>query len=615
MVRTKDGEIKRKAREKAAKEKERRNVGRDKEPGAPASVDEGETVKRKRSAPTTFTISERRVVQKKPKKMKKKKPEEPADPEESDEDDWKEYYAIRELLMEMFKYGRKWFVTGFLGEPDKFNTIWSEARVRWNAEHSNTLHVFDDWAVKREGFESAKGIVLAKDSIRLPKAEVIGKGGATIGVLKGKSLTTWSKVSKKCKKTGQSKQNPKKKSVKKKQHAVAVAREQADPVVNPTTVAPKVLPQSMDGKSLSPTATTEQRSPEQVVMTGGDSAPKSIPVNIGDINQSPPTITGRCLPEEGAKKGVKQAAVVHANTAAKLKLKKKKKKKKEEIKGVRKTATDIAFPLLFDFFSQGKTLNCSLLSGNCRKDIISVIAQHAIVVSGQDHLDFGKFRKECTRKMQNIRKNFGEVMERLAGTVLQLAPELDADTPDLALGLLESGCGWLSAIVVSDAFQFFRRQVITVRHVQLIVLHVAARVSWRNLDMKQGKRNALVSSLNKVHLVAQEFIGNKVCSTDKGADGLVARLLADKSDKIVKAIRGLLVGWQKGGVDVESAVTLEEQKSAGTGEVTKSALGAGVTPKPECESDQKTECALERGHSLLTPSPFRSKPGGGEYYW
>ena len=214
--------------------------------------------------------------------------------------------------------------------------------------------------------------------------------------------------------------------------------------------------------------------------------------------------------------------------------------------------------------------------------------------------------------MQNIRNNFGEVMERLAGTLLQLAPELDADTPDLALGLLESGCGWLSAIVVSDAFQFFRRQVITVRHVQLIVLHVAARVSWRNLDMKQSKRKALVSSLNKVHLVAQEFIGNKVCSTDKGADGLVARLLADKSDKIVKAIKGLLVGWQKGGVDVESAATLEEQKSAGTGEVTKSALGAGVTPEPESESDQKTESALERGPSSLTPSPFRSKPDGGE---
>ena len=45
---------------------------------------------------------------------------------------------------------------------------------------------------------------------------------------------------------------------------------------------------------------------------------------------------------------------MHANTAAKLKLKKKKKKKKEEIKGVRKTATDIAFPLLFDFFLKEK---------------------------------------------------------------------------------------------------------------------------------------------------------------------------------------------------------------------------------------------------------------------
>ena len=63
---------------------------------------------------------------------------------------------------------------------------------------------------------------------------------------------------------------------------------------------------------------------------------------------------------------------------------------------------------------------------------------------------------------------------------------------------------------------------------------------------------------------------------------------------------------------MESVAKLEEQKSAGTGEVTKSALGAGVIPDPDSESDQKTECAIERGPSSFTPSPVRSKPGDGQ---
>ena len=581
---------------------------------------------------------------------------EPTEPEDSDEDKRKTHYAIGKLLMEFKVRDQTWYAVSFKGEDDKYNTIWTEKKVQWHAKQSGTEDVFAEWLVSREKFvscESAKGIKLEGKSRRLPGAAVIGKGGAVLGVLAGKSLVKWIPEE----------TESKPKSVKKRKPVKKKAQVEKTKAVVSVEIMPSMP--SMSGVSLGPAQTNaagtgESSGDPEIEKTHigtadkeeketGGGVDRAEPVGVFNANASsrlglkkkegtnaadrgessgdPETedirIGKASKEEKETEGGVDRAAplgVFHANASSRLRLKKKEGTSKKQKKwrkasrgsesspsGGKKDALSIAFPMLYALHSDGKVLGESRLTKS-RGDLVSLIAVTAITRNNEQTEDYVHFRGVCSRKMQNIRSLFGVEMDELVKHIETSAKELTADTPDLALKMVESICGdkktespWLTPHRVLKAFSFLQKQVVTVRQVQLIVLHVAVRLSWRKLELDTVARNSRVTLLNKVHLLRQEAAGNMVASTDTDASGMLAGLFAPKSKEIVAAVKRLLSEWALSGVPVE----LESKSSKLAAEVKRAKI-----EQKSGEQGQVQGAGIEsRAPSPVTPKQLQSPMG------
>ena len=541
----------------------------------------------------------------------KKKQKDNADEPESDEEDWNEYYAIEELVCELRKNRRTYFLTSFVDHGPEFNTIWPEKKVRWHARQSKTEHVFDNWLLTQEkGLPLLKeNLVMEKESLKLPGALVIGKGGKPIATLKGKKLWPMGTVPKR--KVAKSKGPKKRAPVKQKAVARGLPSANLKPLVHTGTgvlVGELELeglhlnhgPQggaNISAVILSPKLESglEQAGAEAILEAKAEESKSNLkPAEMGSSALQPEAPGLQTL----ANSATGNSRLPHSNTAAKVKRKRpsrrkggKRSKVKPEngaLKQIRVKnleAKEAAFNMLHAFHASGSAFGRYPGKGKTtRKDIIKEIARRALVDTDQvESTNFLEFTHECTRKSQNVRGFFGKVVDEIESGIRESDPEMYRDTEpkDLVLKMLDASGRWLTPQIVSDAFVFLRVQPISIRQIQLILLQVAARVTWRPTPMRpteltKSARATLVAALNKVDLVTEAVLmGNQVSSNDVRADGLVAVLLGARSEEIVKKITKRLSDWRELGVQVEAGIP--QAKPAGVKSEKQSASGVSMS--------------------------------------
>ena len=442
----------------------------------------------------------------------------------------------------------------FPDEGSEHNTIWKADKAKWHAEHSETGHVLTNWYAKRDAglTLSATDMVVGASTQYgrncLPGALVIGAGGKPIGMLTGKKMWPMSPVN-------AAPAKPKKSSVTKKRKNV-----------QPPSSKP-VLVSAGDFKFVSfPTCGALPSG--SLTPVRPDSSGSFAPVRPGgsrseDVPQAHVDVPYK---KDSKHAGLKLVSTKVAHFNAKGGLTKKVNKMKTPKKEEREMKTNIDTPIFLGYTmlqelqatGRVRELNC-VKSTMTRKAVIGQIARHVVNWAGATNEDLKTVRGQLIKKSQNMRWKWCRGVKDIRTDENFSTARTVATTPavDLALELVQQD--WLQCRVVADLYCLPDPHLITVAHVQLLLLHVAVQIFWARLPIAEdsAQKKKRVAMLNKVNLLGEEEdsdgeYGCKVAKEDTRVGGLVGLVLGDKDDQIRKKIQELLCSWKSNTSPTES---------------------------------------------------------------